>query len=143
MSEYLFTCTPSFPMKIKKDITKHDFVQLCRKISNELNQYYKTLDNMENHRVSLNHNTDVQILPENTVENRLIFTNYNNDNPESKKWYKSMRLYIKDKDYHDFRWSRVPNDIMNEENEWVNSTDILIPKNTSVEPWLKNYENHL
>jgi hypothetical protein len=89
------TYTGGFYLKFKKDISKKEYIELCKKISFKLNELYNLNDN------------SIKILPEAVTEGGMVFEKGNN---EYNKGYKTMR--------HSFSYLRQSNR-KNSKWEWI------------------------
>jgi hypothetical protein len=118
------TYTHGFCLNFTKDISKKEYIEICKKISSKLNQLYKLDDN------------SIKILPEAITEGGMFFEKGNN---QYNKGYKTMRhsfMELMETNRKNSRWPRI-----NEKTyeEWSNSDDILIFSPSKTGTYLKSF----
>jgi hypothetical protein len=118
------TYTGGFYLKFKKDISKKEYIQLCKKISSKLNELYNLEDN------------SIKILPEAITEGGMVFEKGTN---QHNKGYKTMRhsfTHLKQSNRNNSKWPWITKKTYE---EWNNSDDILIFSPTECSTYLKAF----
>jgi hypothetical protein len=116
-----FTYTAGFSFKTSIPITRKDYINLCLKISEKLNEYYGQAEENK-----------ILILPEAITEGGIYFSGKNYGEAGCGKWYKSLRHVC-----HNLRWPYINNNVVD---DWSASNEILFPANTTADTCLKSFK---
>jgi hypothetical protein len=139
MSHNLFTNTNGPKLKFQSEMTRGDYISLCKKISDELNKYHKN-----------NETNNIKIVPEAITEGGMkIIGGLNNiygDTPyisKGKLQYKTIRhhCFIKERNTQtNIEWPCITMDTYE---EWENSKEVLFPVNTQSQTHLRAFHGAL
>lgn len=110
MENYSTNCN-GFKFTCLKDITKGEYVNLCLKLSDKLNQHFNLTENK------------IFIYPEGISEGGFHFTN--NNCGDYNGYYKTMRHRVMTHEFNNIEWPWITNTTLK---EWENSGQILFPK---------------
>ena len=114
----ILTCTDGFEFEFTKNITKSDYILMCKIISNKFNDLYQTI-------------SDYKIIPECISEGGFLFVDFTN---KTRVMYKSLRIHI---DNQNFSYPGV--NIETVMNSWLSDDTILINFNMKGRTFIKAF----
>lgn len=124
--EILNTYCGGFKLNFKENITKKQYIELCQKISNKLNNLYELpIDT-------------IKILPEAVTEGGMVFQK---GNSQYNIGYKTMRhsfTELKQSNRKNLHWPRIDDSTCD---EWVTSDEILIFAASECNTFLKAFKD--
>ena len=113
------TYNEGFYFKFQQNISKADYVYICKLISIKLNELYNTLE-------------EYKVAPEAITEGGIKFISFSN---KTNKMYKTLRIHI---DNQKFYYPFI--DEKTVINSWLNDNDILITANMKGHTFLKAFD---